>query len=550
MNMANWLESVPSESELQGRDEIPCEASWWVTDMFSAPATKLMPRTQSVPVSKPYVRPSAGSFSRVSGDQISFHTRLDTDVCREAMKRVKALRPQRAMVCSIETAGHLSVKAYHSAKRLSLVVDQDTSDLLHQVLDSEKPVVRHDSRWTLCAPILDRKGAVTGLLFAEGWAARMAPETLAHVVAWAQNDQLPQKAVEVPRRPGGCARIPARELSTFLRSLSTMVAAGVPLQRALQHMASPAAPVEILELCSTMGADLSNGCSFSKAAARHPRVFQAVHIGLLRVGENTGQLDRILARLASYEEQRVGTFLKLRSALTYPAMLITICLLAAVLAPPFVLEGHFQLIREMGVDVPFLTRCLMAFSSAMRTPWPYLVLAGLLPLLYFAGRRWLGSADKQLWLTEKLLTVPKVGPLLRILLQTRFARSLAIQVESGAHVLEAIKLSGQACGNPLMDRHAEQIIKSIYQGKGLAASFQATGLFTPMYVAVTQTGEEVGEIGKLTHWLADSGEEELERCLNTVTSLVEPLVMFAMGGMVAFMILATMLPLSKALEAF
>ncbi|ODT67522.1 hypothetical protein ABS71_10720 [bacterium SCN 62-11] len=548
--MANWLESVPSESELQGRDDIPCDSSWWVTDMFSAPVTKIMPRTQSVPKVAPYVRPDPGSFSRVSGDQISFHTRLDPETCREGMKRLRALRPHRAMVCSIEAAGHLSVKAFDSARRLALVIDQETSDLLHKVLDSERPVVRHESRWTLCAPIRDRKGCVTGLLFAEGWAARMAPEALAHVVAWAENDQQPQKALEIRRRPGGCPAIPARELAAFLRSLSTMVTAGVPLQRALLHMASPAAPLGVLELCSTLSADLSNGCSFSKAAARHPRVFQAVHLGLLRVGENTGQLDRILGRLASYEEQRVGTFLKLRSALAYPALLIFLCLLAAVLAPPFVLEGHFQLIREMGVEAPFLTRCLMGFSSAMRTPWPYLVLAGLLPSLYFAGRRWLAKSENQLWLTEKLLTTPRVGPLLRILLQTRFARALAIQVESGANVLEAVQLSGQACGNPLMSRYSEQICKSIYQGKGLASSFRVTGLFTPMFVAVTQTGEEVGEIGKMTHWLADSGEEELDRCLTTVTSMVEPIVMFAMGGMVALMILATMLPLSKALEAF
>ncbi len=549
--MASWLGSSPSEGELQGRDDsISSESTWWVADMFSAPPTRVMPRTESAPVVTPYVRPSAGEFSRVANDQISFHTRLDPDVCREALKRMRALRAQRALVCSIEAAGHLSVRAYHSSRRTALVMDQDTSKLLHQVLDSEKPVVRHESRWTLCAPIRDRKGCVAGLLFAEGMAARMAPEALGCLVAWAQNDQSPQKVVEVPRSPGGCPRIQPLDLATFLRSLATMVAAGVPLQRALQYMASPAAPLEVLQLSSTMSADLGNGCAFSQAAARHPRVFQAVHLGLLKVGENTGQLDRILARLASYEEKRVGTFLKLRSALTYPAMLLVVCLLAAVLAPPFVLEGHFQLIREMGVPAPFVTRCLMAFSSAMRTPWPYLLLAGLLPLIYSAGRRWLSNSEHQLWLTEKLLATPKLGPLLRIVLQTRFARALAIQVESGANVLDAVQLSGQACGNPLMIRHADRICKSIYNGKGLAASFKATEFFTPMYLAVTQTGEEVGEIGKLTHWLADSGEEELERCLTTVTSLVEPLVMFAMGGVVAFMILATMLPLSKALEAF
>lgn len=549
MNMASWLESVPSESELQGRDDsIACDSpSWWVTDMFSAPATQIMARTQSVPLATPYVRPSPGSFSRVGREHISFHTKLDPDVCREAMKRMRALRPQRALVCSIETAGHLSVKAYQSSRRMSLVIDQQTSNLLHQVLESEKPMVRHESRWTLCAPIRDRKGCVAGLLFAEGLAARMAPEALAYVVAWAQNDQLPQKAVEIPRRPGGCPRLPAREFSTFLRSLATMLASGVPLQRALQHLA--ASPT-LLELCSTMSADLSNGCSFSKAASRHPRVFQAVHLGLLRVGENTGQMDRILARLASYEEKRAATFLKLRSALTYPAMLILLCLVAAVLAPPLVLEGHFQLIREMGVQAPFLTRCLMAFSSAMRTPWPYLVLAGGLPLAFFGWSRWSRVSENQLWLTETMLRVPKVGPLLRSFLQTRFARALAIQVESGAQAVEAIRLAGQACANPLMDRHSEQICKSIYQGNGLAASFRTTQFFTPMFLAVTQTGEEVGEIGKLTHWLADSGEEEIERCLATVTALVEPMVMFLLGGMVAFMILATMLPLSQALEAF
>ena len=204
----------------------------------------------------------------------------------------------------------------------------------------------------------------------------------------------------------------------------------------------------------------------------------------------------------------------------------------------------------MGVQPPWLTRCLMAFSSFMLTPWPYLIAVGLIPAVIFAGKRWFSYAHNQLLLTEKLLKLPKAGNLLRVLLQTRFARALAIQVESGANVLEALQLSGQACGNPLMVRHAEQICKSIYKGKGLAASFQSTGFFTPMFVAVTQTGEEVGEIGKLTHWLADSGEQDLDRCLSTLTALVEPLVVFLLGGIVGFMILATMLPLSQALEAF
>ena len=554
--MANWLESIPCEKEstvsLVGKDDISYDPVFWVDDMFSAPPTRQMPRpaVPAAPVT-PFQRPSAGNFTRVSRDQISFHSKLEPDMCRQAMRRMRALRPQRALVCSIETAGHLSVKDFYSSKRISLILDESVSRLLNEVLESEQPVVRHDANWTVCAPLRDRRGAVAGLLLVEGTAARISPQELGKLVRWAANETTPEAEVPAPRyRPGGCAGLESRELATFLRSLSTMVAAGVPLQRSLLQMAGPAASPGLRELCSCMSYDLSNGYSFSRAASRHPKVFGSVHVGLLRVGENTGQIDRILGRLATYEEKRVSSVMKMRSALTYPAMLIAFCLVAAILAPPFLFEGHFQLIRELGVQAPWLTRCLMAFSTAMRTPWPYLVVAAVLPLSFFAGRRWLQKSDNQLGLTQLLLKLPKVGPLVRTLLQTRFARALSIQVESGANIVDAIQLSGQSCGNPLMVLHCEEICKQIYKGKGLAASMASTGFFTPLFVAVMQTAEEVGEIGKLSSWLADSGDEDLERCLETVTSLVEPLVMFGMGGMVGLMVLATMLPLSSALDAF
>lgn len=548
------LEGQPTGVPLLGGDEVSGDNGWWSGDWYSAPATREMPCSRGLVAPTLRVRPCPspappeGALSLK--ELLTFHTQLPPEVCQEALLRLRKLRPRRALVCSLEGPRQLTVRAYHHGQRRPLELEQELSEWLCQALDSGRAQVSHQKDWRLCAPIRDRRGCVAGLAYAEGVSAGLAPQALERLLEWAQYGQTPARPQpSPPPQPltGSSPPIAQREKATLFRSLSVMVASGVPLQRGLLFLSGSH---RVGRLCATLSHDLSIGCSLSKAAARHPRVFSAVHVGMLRVSERAGQLHAVLDRLASYEEKQCATGLKLRSALTYPTIVLLLCLAGALLAPPFLLNHQFELIRELGLQAPWLTQLLMNFSRVMRTPWPYLgMVAGGALGLELARTFW-KDEGRRLRCTELALKVPRLGALLRTLLQTQFARALAIQVESGSTMVEAVNMAGLACGNPLMVRVADQIGQSIYRGRRLAVSLQRTGFFSPLFLAVVQTGEEVGEIGKLTGWLADLGEQDLERSLEGVVALVEPVVMLVMGLVIGAMVLATTLPLARALEAF
>ncbi|MFN8607051.1 MAG: type II secretion system F family protein [Vulcanimicrobiota bacterium] len=549
MNMASWLESVPSETPTvhHGSDGFDNSSSWWVPDMFAAPPTQVMPRTQSPQPEPAYQAPAPApkSYSLV------YRASLKPELVQEAMKRMRVLRPRRALVCAMEADGSLTLKACAGGDKAAQPPDASRSLMLHQVLETEQPVVCYEANWTVCTPLRDRRDRLVGVLLVEGTAERVLPEALGKLVRWAQNQPEPAPILPARRpRPGGCRRLPVRELASLLRSLSTMCASGLTLTRSLSHLAGSAGHPGVAELCEGLDHDLNQGTSFSRAASRHPKVFSAVHLGLLRVGESTGRLDKILGRLADYEEKKSAALLKLQRALTYPAALLMVIVPVDGSTGPTVLtRGPFPVDPGIGSAGPWLTRLLMGFSSLMRTPWPCCSWVDCCPL----SSLWVGALQ-----SEQASTLADAafagrsqtgharahGP------ANRFARALSLQVEAGGSLLESVHLAGQACGNPLMSELSVQIGKSIYAGKGLARSLGVTRFFTPMFLAVMQTAEEVGEIDKLTHWLADLGDQEMERNLDTVSALMEPLVMLLLGVLVGVMILATMLPLASALQAF
>ena len=209
-------------------------------------------------------------------------------------------------------------------------------------------------------------------------------------------------------------------MTLLLGSFATMLEAGVPLYRALHHLGENFSDAQASMLCQALVQDIGSGKPLSRAAARHPKSFTGMQIGLLRVGESAGCLDEVLKRLVGFEEKAQANQLKIRSALTYPAILLGVCLVGIALAPPLLLEPHFALIRDQKVEIPWPTACLMSFSGWMRTPIPYLALLGLAWgsvqfLLPYLGRR-----EIQLSLTRRALLIPKLRDLVRGILTTGF----------------------------------------------------------------------------------------------------------------------------------
>lgn len=339
------------------------------------------------------------------------------------------------------------------------------------------------------------------------------------------------------------------KLATFLSSLSTMVRAGVPLYRALDHMAQHAETVDAGLLASSLAEQIGNGRQFSRAAATHPNVFTPLQLGLLRVAENSGNLDDVLERMSNDEQKALRTQRRLTSALVYPAGLLVLCGFGLMLAPPLLLEPQFQLIRDLHVEIPWFTRALMGFSSFMRTPWPWVLLCMAAALVQMCLRPLLAKASVQSKLTERLLHVPKLGVLLRHVLCARFAQSVGMQMSSGVGALQSMHLAGEASGNPYVQEQAERACQAMLRGAPVWRSLQECALFPPLFLAVVQCGEETGDLAKLFGWLSDLHESEVDGALDTVMALVEPFLLAGMGLTVGGLVVATMLPMAKALDS-
>lgn len=362
-------------------------------------------------------------------------------------------------------------------------------------------------------------------------------------------------APSVSRRPVSSAgksasiRVSAKQMTLLLGSFATMLEAGVPLYRALHHLGTNAADPQAGMLCQALVYDIGNGKPLSKAAARHPKAFTSMQIGLMRVGETAGCLDEVMKRMVGFEEKAQANELKIRSALTYPAVLLVICLLAICLAPPLLLEPHFALIRDLKVDIPWPTAMLMAFSAWMRSPWPYLALLAVAGAVVRFLMPFLRRRDVQMAMTRRALQTPKLRDLVRGVLTTRFARALAMQLEAGVPIQQALHLAGRVTGNPLLEEVGDHLVQSMLNGRSLSQSLRSSQFFSSMFISVVAVGEETGDVSKLVDWLADLGETQVDHALETVASMIEPFVMAGIGLLVGAMVLATLLPLSKALDA-
>lgn len=352
---------------------------------------------------------------------------------------------------------------------------------------------------------------------------------------------------ELPKRGG--PRLSRANMITWLSSLSAMLSAGVPLYRAMDHVANNAETPAAAEMSLDMLQHLHDGQPLSAGAARHPRCFAAMQVGLLKVGEATGRLDFVLKRLADHEERAQSLTRRVRSALTYPLLVFCLCLLGLTLVPPFLLEPHFQLIRDLGVDPPLITKALMAFSHFMLTPWPYLGFAAAALSVWYGVLPALARPATQIAWTRRVLKIPKLGPFVRGLFCARFARSLSLQLEAGVPILDALFSAGRGSGLPYLAQQGEEVCRAMLRGFTLSKALAKSDLFSPMFLSVVRSGEETGELSKLLTWLADLEETQLEGQLDALVAMLEPLVMASVGLLVGGMVVATMLPLSKAMEA-
>ncbi|MCG5528641.1 MULTISPECIES: type II secretion system F family protein [Halorhodospira] len=326
-------------------------------------------------------------------------------------------------------------------------------------------------------------------------------------------------------------KVTLEELVTFVRQLSALLHAGVPIIRCLRGLAESGSNKRLNRALEEIAASLESGQSLSQAMGRHDDIFPTLLIAMVRVGEDSGQLEESLNRMAENLEQERVTRQRVKQALRYPTFVFIAIAIALVVVNIFVIPAFSDIFEQMGADLPAATVALITTSEFMEEQWLYLLIGAV--GAYFAARAYLRSENgRYLWDRFKL-RLPGIGKILQLALLARFGRTFSMAVRSGVPLLQAMDSVAEATDNAYIGRGIRTLRDGIEQGESLHQVSVRSGLFTPLVLQMLAVGEETGQVADMMDHVADFYEREVEADLEKLSSYIEPFVI----GFIALLVL-------------
>lgn len=341
-------------------------------------------------------------------------------------------------------------------------------------------------------------------------------------------------------------RISLKDVAVGSRQLATMIDAGLPLMRALSVLTEQTQSQALARTWEAVRDEVQAGASFSAALAKHPKAFNPLYVAVVRAGEAGGALDEVLLRLADTLEKQVNLKNKIRSAMTYPVMVavMVFAILAGILI--FIVPTFEQLYIDLGGTLPFPTRVLIAASSGLRRFFPFLV-----PLFAggaYAVRRYVNTdKGRHQWDMLKL-RIPVFGELFRKVAMSRLARTLSTMLRSGVPVLQSLEITRETVGNRVVAEAIEDVETSVRKGDSLARPLARHKVIPPMVVQMLAVGEETGGVDTMLEKVAQFYDSEVDATVDALTSLIEPILIVFLGGVVGGILISLYLPLFKLVD--
>jgi len=339
------------------------------------------------------------------------------------------------------------------------------------------------------------------------------------------------------------------DLVLFTRQLSTMVEAGISLVQALTALydqCDPKRQKSLRHIISDVTTRVQGGETFHESIAKHPRVFDRLFVSMVKAGEHGGLLAEILDRLAGFLEASARLRKKVKSAMTYPVIVICIAFLITTFLIVKVVPIFGEIFKDFGSKLPAPTQFLIDVSDFMRGEW-YFLIGGAVGI-FFGLRTFLRSTrGKQLWDRWKL-KLPIFGPLVHKICMSRFARTFAQLIRSGVPILEVLDIVGGASGNHVVETSIKGVGEDVEKGDNLSVALSKKPIFPPMMLRMVAAGEATGKIDTMLEKMADFWDEEVEAMLDALTSLIEPLLIVFLGVIVGGIVIAMFLPIFKLNE--
>jgi type IV pilus assembly protein PilC len=347
----------------------------------------------------------------------------------------------------------------------------------------------------------------------------------------------------------GKAKVKDQDLVAFTRQLATMVDAGLPLVgalTALYEQADPKKQIGLRRIIGEVSASVQEGSTFHDAISKHPHIFSRLYCAMIKAGESGGLLSEILDRLAGFLEASQRLVKKVKSAMTYPIVVISIAIIITIFLIVKVVPVFAEIFADFGAKLPAPTQVLIDISSFVRGYWWALIPVPI--AMYFGFRAWIRTkSGGETWDKWKL-KMPVFGPLIHKICMTRFARTFAQLIRSGVPILEVMQIVGDTSGNIVVTDALKGVTNDIERGDTLAASLTRHPIFPPMLVRMVSAGESTGKIDTMLEKMADFWDEEIEATLNALTSLLEPIMIVVLGIIVGGIVIAMFLPIFKLHE--
>ena len=339
------------------------------------------------------------------------------------------------------------------------------------------------------------------------------------------------------------------DISFASRQMATMIGAGIPIAQTLRAIGKGHDNGSMEKLMLNIGRDVESGTALSVALSKHPQHFNRLFTSLTEAGEESGKLDTMLERVASYNEKLEAIKSKVKSAMMYPMIVLFVSMLVSVLLLLFVIPQFEILFQGVGADLPTLTRIIVDMSRWMQDNWYIflgIAIAAVTGFIYIYKR----SPKLQFAMDRLLIRLPGVGPILKKSALARFSRTLAIIFGAGVPLVEGMNTVGAATGNRVYQRAVTQVKKDISTGRTLESSMASTKVFPNMMLQMVSSGEESGELEIMLEKVAEFFEREVDDAVDAMSSIIEPVMIVILGGIIGTMVLAMYMPIFKLASVF
>ena len=338
-------------------------------------------------------------------------------------------------------------------------------------------------------------------------------------------------------------KVKQKDIVIFTRQLSTMIDAGLPLIQGLDILAKQQPNKTFKAVITEIKNEVETGSTFADALRKHSKIFDGLFSNMVAAGEVGGILDVILNRLAAYMEKMMTLKKKVKSAMTYPIIVLLIALLVVAVILIFVIPVFQKMFADFGQALPAPTQLVIDMSNFTKNYW--WVMFGAIVGMVIAFKRYYATAGGRKMIDSLLLKAPVIGPLIRKVAVAKFTRTLGTLITSGVPILEALNIVAGTAGNKILEEAILKVRGNISEGRPIAEPLMETGVFPSMVVQMITVGETTGALDAMLAKIADFYDEEVNAAVDALTSMIEPFMMVFLGGTIGGLIIAMYLPIFK-----